>query len=220
MTWRKSWSNQNLDPKGTKRRLTPVQRSVWDDCLDLAEMSSATGSLCILPNVRYTSEQLAAIFNTPKATIEECLKLFERMRMLKKNGEISNWKIYQSEYQRQKDYRYKLQEGVTNNVHNTDTESDTDTEIYSKVPPTLEEVVSYFKEKQIFDLIEPRKFWSFYDSKGWFVGKNKMKKWRSAAAGWISRGNIPTGKPRLDDGKVDTRPRYTDGKLVETGPAM
>ena len=27
-------------------------------------------------------------------------------------------------------------------------------------------------------------FWHFYESKGWMVGKNKMKNWKSAASRW------------------------------------
>lgn len=58
-------------------------------------------------------------------------------------------------------------------------------------PDSLDEVVVYFRghgwpEK------EARKFWSFYESNGWKVGKNPMKKWRAAAAGWISRNDIKT----------------------------
>jgi len=34
---------------------------------------------------------------------------------------------------------------------------------------------------------EAQKFFLFYDSKGWKVGKTKMKQWRSAIAGWKLR---------------------------------
>ena len=30
-------------------------------------------------------------------------------------------------------------------------------------------------------------FVSFYESKGWMVGRNKMKSWKAAAAGWLAR---------------------------------
>ncbi len=105
MAWRKSWSTQNLDPEGTKRKLTPEQRSVWDDCLDLAEMAPITGTLCIAPGVQYTAGQLAAIFSTPEPVIVESLKLFRRLSMIDDEGRVTNWPKYQSEYQRQKRYR-------------------------------------------------------------------------------------------------------------------
>ena len=35
--------------------------------------------------------------------------------------------------------------------------------------------------------IQSERFFTYYDSNGWMVGKNKMKNWRSAVAGWINR---------------------------------
>jgi hypothetical protein len=53
-------------------------------------------------------------------------------------------------------------------------------------PPTLEEAQDYFEEKGVQPR-EAEKFWNYYEANGWKVGKNKMQKWKSAAAGWISR---------------------------------
>jgi len=53
-------------------------------------------------------------------------------------------------------------------------------------PPTDIETVSYFEEKGS-TASEAEKFWFFYDSKNWMVGKSKMKRWQSAASGWIKR---------------------------------
>ena len=52
-------------------------------------------------------------------------------------------------------------------------------------PPPLADVQSYFKEKGINDPKEPEKFIDFYTSKGWMVGKNKMKDWKAAVRNWI-----------------------------------
>tara|TARA_R110000764_G_scaffold132941_2_gene220843 strand:- start:720 stop:1349 length:630 start_codon:yes stop_codon:yes gene_type:complete len=62
-------------------------------------------------------------------------------------------------------------------------------------PPTDIETVSYFELKGSTN-IEAEKFWLFYDSKNWMVGKSKMKKWESAASGWITRN-------KQDDNKKD-----------------
>ena len=107
MAWRKSWSKANLDPDGTKRKLTPLQRSIWDDCLDLAEMADFTGTLTVRKGVPYTLEQLASIFQTPKTAIKEALEVFRRHEMLGADWSIINWKKYQNEYQRTKQYRHK-----------------------------------------------------------------------------------------------------------------
>ncbi len=52
--------------------------------------------------------------------------------------------------------------------------------------PTIEEAESYFIEKGA-SKIESDKFFYFYESKGWKVGKNPMVNWKSAASGWLSR---------------------------------
>ena len=53
-------------------------------------------------------------------------------------------------------------------------------------PPLDIDTVSYFESKGS-TAKEAEKFWLFYDSKNWMVGKSKMKKWESAASGWITR---------------------------------
>lgn len=50
-------------------------------------------------------------------------------------------------------------------------------------PPTPDEVKSYCIEKGLSN-VDPIGFWEFYASKGWMVGKNKMKDWRIAVSRW------------------------------------
>ena len=57
------------------------------------------------------------------------------------------------------------------------------------VEPSLEDVRQYFFEKGETQSAEPQKFHDFYSSKGWFVGKQKMKDWKASVRGWISRNN-------------------------------
>ena len=49
-------------------------------------------------------------------------------------------------------------------------------------PPTLEQVTEYIAERGL--KVDPNRFIDFYESKGWMVGKNKMKDWRAAARSW------------------------------------
>jgi hypothetical protein len=44
---------------------------------------------------------------------------------------------------------------------------------------------------------QSKRFHSYYESNGWMVGRNKMKNWRSAAAGWINRSK-PESKVRSE----------------------
>ena len=49
-------------------------------------------------------------------------------------------------------------------------------------PPTAEEVRTYCSEKGY--KVDPERFVDFYTSKGWLVGKTKMKDWKAAVRNW------------------------------------
>ena len=52
-------------------------------------------------------------------------------------------------------------------------------------PPTQDEVLAYFTESKYIDFkAQAEKFFNFYESKNWMVGKNKMAKWTAAAGNW------------------------------------
>ena len=90
----------------------------------------------------------------------------------------------------------------TNNKSNSDSK-----EIVTSsgrfTPPTDIETVAYFVEKGSTN-IEAEKFWLFYDSKNWFVGKTKMKKWQSAASGWITRNKTEVNKKDILQASSDS----------------
>lgn len=49
-------------------------------------------------------------------------------------------------------------------------------------PPTYEQVSTYCKERH--NTVDAERFLDFYESKGWMVGKNKMKDWKAAVRNW------------------------------------
>lgn len=51
------------------------------------------------------------------------------------------------------------------------------------VPPTLDEIAEYCAEKGYN--IDPERFFNYYESNGWMVGKTKMTKWKNALANWV-----------------------------------
>ena len=64
------------------------------------------------------------------------------------------------------------------------------------VPPTVQDVEAYIREKGYN--VDARRFVDFYESKGWMVGKNRMKDWRAAVRTWASSGRSrsPDGESR------------------------
>ena len=86
----------------------------------------------------------------------------------------------------------------------TDTVTDTvtDTEIHKEsigrfAPPTSQDVSEFCKEKGI-DNFDVERFIDFYTSKGWMVGKNKMKDWRAAVRNWVrqDKATNPSKPPK------------------------
>lgn len=49
-------------------------------------------------------------------------------------------------------------------------------------PPTLQEIQDYVKERK--SPVDAEKFFDFYESNGWMVGKNRMKDWKAAFRNW------------------------------------
>lgn len=73
--------------------------------------------------------------------------------------------------------------------------------------PTEEEVFDYMSERNHPHKAEANKFFDYYESKGWMVGKNKMIDWKASVRGWLGRvkgynpnASKPTGnKPSFLD---------------------
>lgn len=63
------------------------------------------------------------------------------------------------------------------------------------VPPSLDEVRTYCRERQ--NDVDPERFIDYYTSNGWQVGKNKMKDWKAAVRTWEKSGynNTPKQQP-------------------------
>lgn len=66
-------------------------------------------------------------------------------------------------------------------------------------PPTFEEVLSYCNERR--NNVDPQKWFDFYSSKGWMIGKNKMKDWKAAVRTWENNQSNGTKENFRTDSK-------------------
>lgn len=60
------------------------------------------------------------------------------------------------------------------------------------ITPTIDEIKTFLNDQE-YETDTDRyadRFYNFYESKGWKVGKEKMKDWKAAIRGWLSRDNI------------------------------
>jgi hypothetical protein len=63
-------------------------------------------------------------------------------------------------------------------------------------PPSLADIIDYTQ-----DVILAKRFYTFYESNGWKVGRNSMKSWRAACDQWKAR-NINESKSKEDEQRI------------------
>ena len=80
-----------------------------------------------------------------------------------------------------------------NNINKNKLNNNKDKENYTKESfrkPTFEEVSAYCQERD--NGIDAEQFIDYYESKGWMIGKNKMKDWKASVRTWErNRKNKP-----------------------------
>lgn len=148
-------------------------------------------------------KKLSAETGISEQIIRKWLELFEinqQITIEKTNAgsciSIINYKNYQQDNQ-QKPIK------KTNNQPTTNQQPTNDQPLFKEgkegqegkkskkvfIIPTEQEVYDYFMEIGV-NGNETGKFWNHYQSKGWMVGKSKMKDWKAACKNW--KNNIPT----------------------------
>ena len=63
-------------------------------------------------------------------------------------------------------------------------------------PPSLSDIIAYTD-----DVVLSKRFYCFYESNGWKVGKNSMKSWRAAADQWKAR-EVNQNKTEQDEQRI------------------
>lgn len=77
------------------------------------------------------------------------------------------------------------------------------------IKPNLDEVIEYFISKKS-NKEEAEKYFDYYESKGWLVGKTSMKDWKASARNWI--------RNQKEWGKKNNVPDFTNPWNQETEP--
>jgi hypothetical protein len=72
------------------------------------------------------------------------------------------------------------------------------------VKPTVEEIAAYCRSRN--NGLDANQIWDFYESKGWLIGKSKMKDWRAAVRTWERR------KKDEPSSASDSSSRYHNGR--------
>lgn len=90
------------------------------------------------------------------------------------------------------------------------------------LPPTREDISAYCQEKGY--TVDADRFVDFYESKGWYVGKNKMKDWKAAVRNWArsqrqelttNGGKKPEQKPKTHFHNFESRGYDYDDAIMK-----
>jgi hypothetical protein len=187
--------------------------------------------------IPYTEEMLITEFNMEQraSILKLALRTFEQFNMIQIIDNvfcISSWEKYQNiealqkireqtrlrvakhrDTQKQISCNVTVTENVTQ-CNATDIEEDKeidkDKDIVLKknshfVPPSLQEVQAYCKERN--NGIDAEAFIAFYESKGWKVGNQPMKNWKSAIVTWEKRDKKPGSPEKPKQNKFNQYPQ-------------
>ena len=95
-----------------------------------------------------------------------------------------------------------LYENDNDNENENDNENDKSNRRFAK--PTIDEVISYCEERN--NDVDPQRWYAYYESNGWRVGKNPMKDWQACVRTWERNESPkkPTELPTYDTSKNQT----------------
>ena len=199
-------------------------RSAWVDLLLLAnhrdvEIIFDYKPMTVKRGQYLTSvRKLSARWSWSKNRVLKFLKLLESLQMIERQSNkqrtlltIVKYEVYQCSQDTDEDTGMDtpidtgMDTGMpqTKNVKNGKNEKN----IYRGkfIPPTLEEVKAYCQERN--NGVDPERFVNFYESKGWYIGKNKMKDWKAAVRTWENKEGNNNGAERTELARRDEEQR-------------
>ena len=184
----------------------------------------------------YDDTGLAKLTRTDVNVVRSALILFSKIGLIKKleTGEIFLTQLNEmvgTETNKAKYMRQKRLEQKGNNVTPmlpecyTDIDIDiekekekdlkqgenktTTTEKNHFLKPCVEEIRAYCEERK--NGIDAQYFYDYYESKGWMIGKNKMKDWKASVRTW-ERNSKKSFKPEHQE----TKEQYTDEEYMKS----
>lgn len=86
------------------------------------------------------------------------------------------------------------------------------------VPPTLEEVKAYCAERG--NKVDAERFYDYYTSNGWQVGKNKMKDWKAAVRTWEKNSYAELENKTSSKGQIVSRELKATSEDIENMQRM
>lgn len=138
-----------------------------------------------------------------KNKVRAFLKLLENDSMIVKNSNskrtaitlvnYGKYQVLETTKEPQKDCKETadgLQKVHEQELKNEKNEKKGTNTIVRFTPPEIETIREYCSGRN--NSVDPQTFYDFYSSKGWMIGKNKMKDWKAAVRTWERGSNGQT----------------------------
>lgn len=195
----------------------------------LLESVDHEGELRFSDTIPYNEQMLSVITNTNIDIVRSAMKVFVELNMvsicddqtiyMNAVGKLIGSAADNDNANRQRRFREKKKEtallerydSVTNRNESKSKRIDIDIDIESVtpkqssrfVPPTLDEVKEYCRERG--NNVDAEMFIDHYTANGWLVGgKSKMKDWKASVRTWERNDRNKEPKPSAASGSFDT----------------
>lgn len=141
---------------------------------------------CLSCNMEKTNRDVSEFLNSRLALGEPV-----DIQRIQSNEVLQRYTTF--DYQQNRFVPCVTQNVTLRNATDIDKEEDIEEEEEKKVSssrfkaPTVDEIKSYCSERK--NDVDAQRFFDYYESNGWHVGKNKMKDWKAAVRTWERSNN-------------------------------
>tara|TARA_R100000781_G_scaffold91838_1_gene56846 strand:- start:241 stop:840 length:600 start_codon:yes stop_codon:yes gene_type:complete len=166
------------------RGITPNAKLLYAEITALCNMNGKCTA---------STQYFASLYEVSKTSIQKWLKILEDNNFIKR--EVTYKKGSKEILSRcitlvKHSASNKLRDNTNININNTNL-TDSNRKRFKK--PTISDIALYCSERK--NKIDAVAFIDFYESKNWYIGRNKMKDWRAAVRTWERRDKKnPTSK--------------------------
>jgi hypothetical protein len=159
------------------KKLTPNSKLLYAEITALCNMNGKCTA---------STEYFCRLYEVSRVSIQKWLKILEDNNYIKR---VNTYRPYSKQIEARvitlvnNSTKAKLTDNTNINITNTNLTDSNKKALFKK--PKLDEVKNYCILRK--NNIDAEAFISFYESKDWMIGKNKMKNWKQAIVTWEKR---------------------------------
>jgi rhodanese-related sulfurtransferase len=168
------------------KKLTPNAKLLYAEITSLCNMNGKCNA---------STKYFANLYEVSRVSVQNWLKLLEDRNYIKRSV------IYKEGSKEILSRSITLVNNPSKNIFtdNTNVNIPNNNITYNNKrfkKPTIDEIVLYCVNRN--SSVQAAEFYDFYESKNWYIGKNKMKDWKAAVRTWERRSKEKPKMSKLD----------------------